>query len=518
MSDLSRGLRLPFAALCLAAFAVTITACGEPPSFTSAGQGAYRVPGSSDAVRQPMPPNDPESTPPESMTPESTTPVSTGTTATVEATAVTTEMQTPIDAGPDAQTEGTDGGAASSSGSDVAVVVTNGSGSASASGSGPGREELVLIEQAKRAPKFGLLVNDLECGLCHVSVIGDVASTRRVPPLWPTSDVHLEGRWLAAAAFDAATPEGGLGSNVSVTTTGGVALNYRGAELPLGADGHPAFPVLDFDALAAKMLGSVHAAGAYPAAVTKVYDGNLVLVGTDAAPILIDGDVLVTGDLVIKGTYSGTGSLYVKGNIYVPGDLRAARSAFPFDNDGTTALVQATAQMAAKNTDALGLAAQGSIFIGDIQKHQNSDPGNEAVNVYNHPATPENRRGEALGVLEVLNWFPGGAAGFDQLYDMAFGCLTQARTQIGSFNMVEAFLYAKNTVAGISRRASYTIRGGVIADYFHIVQGAARCGANLSPVHGRPSNRSYIEYDYRLKTGLLRILEHVGALFPQAVP
>ena len=82
--------------------------------------------------------------------------------------------------------------------------------------------------------------------------------------------------------------------------------------------------------------------------------------------------------------------------------------------------------------------------------------------------------------------------------------------------MVEAFLYARNTVAGISRRASYTIRGGVIADYFHIVQGASHCDGEPSSVHGRPRNRSYIEYDYRLRTGELPILEHIGALFHAA--
>ena len=39
-----------------------------------------------------------------------------------------------------------------------------------------------------------------------------------------------------------------------------------------------------------------------------------------------------------------------------------------------------------------------------------------------------------------------------------------------------------------------------------------------SPVHGRPGNRSYIEYDYRFKTGELKVLEHLGEHFPAPPP
>jgi hypothetical protein len=377
-----------------------------------------------------------------------------------------------------------------------------------------------LLARLARLPKVGLLVNDLECGLCHVSVIGEVGSTRSVPPLWAGSDVALSGRWLAAAGFDGNVPQCAdaacLGANVTVAARGTIVTNYRGPELPLDRDGDgaPDFPALDFAALEAKMRGHVKGAAGHPAEVTKVNSGNLVLVGTKSEPIELTDDILVKGDLVIKGYYKGVGSIYVTGNIYVPADLRALRSAFPYSSDAGQAINQAKTQIKKKSTDALGLATAGSIFIGDIEKHQNSDPGNEAVNVYSHPSTPPNRTAAALGVLNVFNWFPGGRDGFGSLYENAVSCVTQQATQIGSFNMIEAFLYAHNTVAGISRRASYTIRGGVIADYFHVVSGAARCNADASPVHGHAGNRSYVEYDYRMKTGWLRLLEYVGETFP----
>lgn len=385
--------------------------------------------------------------------------------------------------------------------------------------------DVATREKLERLPKFGLLVNDLECGLCHVSVIGDVVSTRRVPPLWQNSNVRVTGRWLAADEFDARVQEcadrGGAcpGRNVTVRVAGGITEDYRGIELPLDtdADGKPDFPSIAFDQLAAKMTGRLTAGGAYPADVDKVHDGNLVVVGTRQEPIVLAGDVLVRGDVVLKGWYTGTGSLYATGNVYIPADLRAVRSAFPYADDEAQALAKANAQVAARDTDALGIATARSIFLADIEKHQNSDQGLENDTVYDHSLTPENRTGTALGVLDVLQWFPGGRAGFDSLYENAISCETGKATQIASFNLVEAFLYARNTVAGISRRASFSLRGGVIADYFHVVSGASKCSSTLSKVHGRPANRSYIEYDFRLRTGLLPILEHVAEAFPAAL-
>src|SRR5262245_20598517 len=45
-------------------------------------------------------------------------------------------------------------------------------------------EEVLKGEVNEDSPKFGLLVNDLRCGLCHVKVSGDVVSTRDVDAVW----------------------------------------------------------------------------------------------------------------------------------------------------------------------------------------------------------------------------------------------------------------------------------------------------------------------------------------------
>ena len=83
------------------------------------------------------------------------------------------------------------------------------------------------------------------------------------------------------------------------------------------------------------------------------YDGNLILVGSDYDPIVINNKVAVNGDVVIKGKIKGRGQLLVSGNVYVVGDVTYADAAGQFGEaaDGTE--------------NAFGLSAGGSILMGD---------------------------------------------------------------------------------------------------------------------------------------------------------
>ncbi len=93
-------------------------------------------------------------------------------------------------------------------------------------------------------------------------------------------------------------------------------------------------------------------AGTDPANRGK-YDGNLILVGTDADPIQINEQVAVTGDLLIQGKVKGWGQLLVKGNVYVMGDVTYddAPGEFGIAEDGTV--------------NGLAVSAGGSIMMGD---------------------------------------------------------------------------------------------------------------------------------------------------------
>ncbi len=95
--------------------------------------------------------------------------------------------------------------------------------------------------------------------------------------------------------------------------------------------------------------------------VTNVLNADIVLIGTAANPIVIDGPVVITGDVIIKGEVTGQGTIYSGRNAHIVGDIKYVNSpAWPkpdIDPIGTDA-VNAT-------QDFLGLAAKGNVVIGD---------------------------------------------------------------------------------------------------------------------------------------------------------
>jgi len=82
------------------------------------------------------------------------------------------------------------------------------------------------------------------------------------------------------------------------------------------------------------------------------YNGNLILTGTAANPIRLNGQIWVAGDLLLRGVVKGTGQIFVKGNTYIAGDVTYADgTSFGKATDGT------------KN--ALALITGGNVLIGD---------------------------------------------------------------------------------------------------------------------------------------------------------
>jgi len=90
-------------------------------------------------------------------------------------------------------------------------------------------------------------------------------------------------------------------------------------------------------------------------------DGMVVLVGTAAAPIVINGPVVVNGDVVIKGKVTGQGTIYASRNIHIIGNIEyvdAPQWPKPDPDPEATALANSTKDM-------LGLVAKGNIIVGD---------------------------------------------------------------------------------------------------------------------------------------------------------
>ncbi len=101
--------------------------------------------------------------------------------------------------------------------------------------------------------------------------------------------------------------------------------------------------------------------------VQQTLDGNLILSGTEANPITIDGTVAIDGDLIINGYVKGEGSLIVRGNVYIPTDLEYLDGKVVLETDDpsnpTGPRTFGVAQDGTKN--ALGIAAGGNMLIGD---------------------------------------------------------------------------------------------------------------------------------------------------------
>lgn len=91
--------------------------------------------------------------------------------------------------------------------------------------------------------------------------------------------------------------------------------------------------------------------------VTAPDYGAMVLIGTDANPIEINGPVIIPSDVIIKGVVKGQGTIYSGRNIHIIGNLTYKN---PPNWSGRT-----TQSSNNSTKDMLGLMAKGNIIIGD---------------------------------------------------------------------------------------------------------------------------------------------------------
>lgn len=106
--------------------------------------------------------------------------------------------------------------------------------------------------------------------------------------------------------------------------------------------------IANYESLAHTKHGTIRQGGAL--VVNEVFNGKLYLNGTAANPIVIDGPVVIKGDLAIRGVVRGNGTIYTERNTHIVGDLSYETLPDPANN---------------VPGDMLGLAARGSILLGD---------------------------------------------------------------------------------------------------------------------------------------------------------
>ncbi len=113
--------------------------------------------------------------------------------------------------------------------------------------------------------------------------------------------------------------------------------------------------------VAAKNVNA-HYSGTGPSGDGQLADkGALVLVGTSANPIRLNGPVVVDSDVIIKGYVTGQGTIYSGRNVYIIGNIRYK------DPPAWNHTDSDDAERASQNSrkDLLGLVAKGNIVVGD---------------------------------------------------------------------------------------------------------------------------------------------------------
>lgn len=93
-----------------------------------------------------------------------------------------------------------------------------------------------------------------------------------------------------------------------------------------------------------------------------VINGSVALIGYQDRPIRIHGPITVTQDVVIRGYIEGQGTIYAGRNVHIVGDIIYKN---PPDFRGS---VLDTVLSTNERKDALGLAARGSIMMGNTRR------------------------------------------------------------------------------------------------------------------------------------------------------
>ncbi len=262
---------------------------------------------------------------------------------------------------------------------------------------------------------LAMLAENPNCMFCHLRVRGDVGALHHFRPGWgweghgestgsggreggsvvygdvyaattiTDDDTSLERRTYTSGPNELEGVDPITARRINgALVTGRVEVNSTNPALPqdVDGDGIPDFPPIRRAVAQASANGSltggvmvgIPRGGSLTsltpnlASVSRVYDGNLVLIGTPENPLVIDKDIYVTGDVVIKGVVTGRGAIYAGRNLYIAGNLTYKNPPDP-PGQGVCAGVNDPDACARRNIqdgrDELRLAARGNTVLGD---------------------------------------------------------------------------------------------------------------------------------------------------------
>ena len=128
---------------------------------------------------------------------------------------------------------------------------------------------------------------------------------------------------------------------------------------------------------------------------------NLVLIGTETNPIVLDGPVVVRGDVIISGYVTGQGSIYAGRNVYVADDVEYLNGPTSFSPSSTSEADTETWLQNNSSADFLGLFATEHIVMGD---YSNSSWQSYVSGWVNHSM---NSSKEDAGTDKIPNTYAG---------------------------------------------------------------------------------------------------------------
>lgn len=224
-----------------------------------------------------------------------------------------------------------------------------------------------------------------------------------------------------------------------------------------------------YRSLAASENGTIKQGGA--TLVNNEHTGNIVLIGTDVAPIEIDGPVVITGDVLIKGKVTGQGTIYSGRNTHVLGDIEYVNPpAWPKPD------TDSTATDTLNNTkDFVGFAAKGNVVVGDYT--QNS----WVVTLRNYLKPPFTQAYEVDPTdsgIGYISYYSGGEPYFDgdytdndggtkadgsnrKYYESSYTDAYFTSVAELSINRVDAVMYTNHAFTG--KVGNFTMNGSIVS-------------------------------------------------------
>jgi len=182
--------------------------------------------------------------------------------------------------------------------------------------------------------------------------------------------------------------------------------------------------------------------------IDGTYDGNLILVGTAANPIIIDGPVSINGDLVLKGVVRGRGQLMTRRNVYVMGDVTYDDNATLGPNGKPFGVHIAADGTTTENL--LGVVAGGSILMGDYLtvrgKNSTTDTSKYPNTSYSIDTRATTKTGTMNGQTMRYGYFDPGvidAGEYQANMTLANGTVVPRDGQQVSFTTSELMLFNK---------------------------------------------------------------------------